>query len=79
MEKDTYFLSQVQGALKHITWIIANSNYMNGIDKTTRMEKVNTWYDNLFIAVIALSAAGTLLLLGGSVVVEMKKRKKDEA
>ena len=79
VEKDTYFLSQVQGALKHITWIIANSNYMNGIDKTTRMEKVNTWYDNLFIAVIALSAAGTLLLLGGSVVVEMKKRKKDEA
>lgn len=79
VEKDAYFLSQVQTALKHITWIIVNSNYMNGIDKTTRMERVNTWYDNLFIAVIVVSAAGTLLLLCGSVIAETKKRKKEEA
>lgn len=77
--KDTYFLSQVQTALKHITWIIVNSNYMNGINKTTRMERVNTWYDNLFIAVIAVSAIGMLLFLGGGVIAETKKRKKEEA
>lgn len=79
VEKDAYFLSQIQTALKHITWITVNSNYMNGIDKTTRMERVNTWYDNLFIALIAVSAAGTLLLLCGSVIAETKKRKKEEA
>lgn len=74
--QDTHFLSQIQTALKHITWVIVNSNYMNGIDKTTRMERVYTWYDNAFIAVIAVSAAGMILLLGANVVFEMKRRKK---
>ena len=54
--QDTYFLTQIQTALKHITWVTVNSNYMNGIDKTTRMERVNTWYDNAIIAAIAVSA-----------------------
>lgn len=75
--EDTYFLSQLQTALKHITWVVANSNYMNGIDKTTRMERVNTWYDNAFIAVIAVSAVATVALLGTTVVVEAKRKKKN--
>lgn len=75
--EDTHFLSQIQTALKHITWIIANSNYMNGIDKTTRMERINTWYDNIFIAVIAVSAAAAVILLGSSIVLEAKKKKEN--
>lgn len=76
VEQDTYFLTQVQTALKHITWVLANSNYMNGIDKTTRLERVNTWYDNLFISLIAVSAAAMVLLLAGYVALETKKEKK---
>ncbi len=74
--QDTHFLSQIQTALKHITWVIVNSNYMNGIDKTTRMEKVNTWYDNVFLVVIAVSAAGTILLLGLNIAAQAKRRKQ---
>ena len=73
--QDTHFLSQIQTALKHITWVLVNSNYMNGIDKTTRMERVNTWYDNVFIGIITVSAVLTLVCVAGSVVPE-KKRKK---
>lgn len=75
--EDAYFLSQIQAALKHITWVIANSNYMNGIDKTTRMIRVNTWYDNLFITVIAVSAAVTIILLGFNVALKTKKTKEN--
>lgn len=77
VKKDTYFLSKIQTALKHITWITVNSNYMNGIDKTTRMERVNTWYDNVFIVLIAISALGTFVFLGGNVVTEIRKKKED--
>lgn len=75
--EDTYFQTQVQTALKHITWTLVNSNYMNGIDKTTKMVRVNTWYDNAFIAVIAVTALATVLSLGYSAVSEVKQRKKD--
>lgn len=74
--QDTYFLSQIQTALKHITWVLANSNYMNGINKTTRMERVNTWYDNTFIGIITVSAVLTLVCVAGSVALEKKNRKK---
>lgn len=73
--QDTYFLSQIQTALKHITWVLVNSNYMNGIDKTTRMERVNTWYDNAFIGIITASAVLTLVCVAGSAALERKRRK----
>ena len=75
--QDTYFLTQIQTALKHITWVTVNSNYMNGIDKTTRMERVNTWYDNAIIAAIAVSAAAMLILFGVSIAMEAKGKKED--
>lgn len=75
--QDTYFLSQIQTALKHITWVTVNSNYMNGINKTTRMERVNTWYDNAFIAAIAVSAAAMLILFGIGIAMEVKGKKKN--
>ncbi len=74
--QDTYFLTQIQTALKHITWSLVNSNYMNGINKTTRMERVNTWYDYVFIGLIAGSAVLMVASIGGSVVLEKKSRKK---
>ncbi len=77
--KDTYFLTQIQTSLKHITWAIANSNYMNGIDKTTKLVRVNTWYDNLLIGLIAGSSALSVLFLGSSVVLAFKTKKKEEA
>lgn len=76
--QDTYFLTQIQTALKHITWVTVNSNYMNGIDKTTRMERVNTWYDNAFIAAIAVSAAMMVILFGVSIAMDAKGKKKNE-
>lgn len=75
--QDTYFLTQIQTALKHITWVTVNSNYMNGIDKTTRMERVNTWYDNAIIAAIAVSAAAMLIFFGVSIAMEAKGKKED--
>lgn len=74
--QDTYFLSQIQTALKHITWVLVNSNYMNGINKTTRMERVNTWYDNAFIGVIAASAVLTAVCVVGSAAPGKKNKKK---
>ena len=74
--EDTYFQTQVQTALKHITWVLVNSNYMNGINKTTRMERVNTWYDNAFIGVIAASAVLTAVCVVGSAAPGKKNKKK---
>lgn len=75
--QDTYFQTQIQTALKHITWVLVNSNYMNGINKTTRMERVNTWYDNAFIALIAVSAVMTLVCVAGGVVIDRKNKRSE--
>lgn len=73
VKSDTYFLTKVQEALKHNTWIMVNSNYMNGLNGSSHLERVYTFYDYIFISLIAATAALTAISLVGYVVVTVKK------
>ena len=49
---------------------------MNGINKTTGMERVNTWFGNASIGAIAASAVLTVECVAGSAALGKKSRKK---
>lgn len=77
--EDAYFLAKVQESLKHMTWVMVNSNVMNGVNNSTHTERVNTWYDNLFLALIAGSAVLAVAGFCGNVVsITLKKKKEQE-
>lgn len=74
VKQDAFFLSRVQEALKHITWVTANSNYMNGVNGSSKLVRVNTSWDNAFIAAIAVSGVLFAAALVGNVVLTLKKK-----
>jgi beta-glucosidase len=76
--KDTYFLTKVQEALMHTTWVMANSNYMNGQNRTTRQVRVNTWYDNMFIALITVTAVLTAAGVAGMITFGILEKKEEK-
>ena len=76
--KDTYFLTKVQEALKHMTWVMVNSNVMNGVDNSTHTVRVNTWYDNLFIGLIAGFGVLAVLSLGTETVMTVRKKNENQ-
>lgn len=75
--QDEFFLSRVQEALKHTTWVLANSNYMNGVNGSSQLVRVNTWWDTAFIAAIAVSGCLAAASLAASVVLTFKKNKEE--
>lgn len=75
VQQDTYFLTKLQEALKHNTWIMLNSNYMNGLNGSSHTVRVYTWYDNVCISLISVTAALAALSFVGYVVFTVKKGK----
>lgn len=75
VQSDTYFLTKVQEALKHNTWIMLNSNYMNGLNGSSHTVRVYTWYDNVCITLISVTAALAALSFVGYVIFTVKKGK----
>lgn len=72
LKKDTFMLTRIQEALKHITWVYVNSNIMNGKNGSSELVKVNTWWDNAFIAVIAGSAILMVACVAGNIALNVK-------
>ncbi len=62
--KDEKLLSNMRDALHRILYNFANSAAMNGMTSSSRVVTINTWYDNTFIALIAVSS----VVLAASVV-----------
>lgn len=75
VQQDTYFLTKLQEALKHNTWIMLNSNYMNGLNGSSHTVRVYTWYDNVCITLISVTAALAALSFVGYVIFTVKKGK----
>lgn len=77
VKEDTYFLQCIQTALKHVTWVAVNSNAMNGVNGSSHLERLYTWYDYTFIALIALTAVVFVGSLAGTVVLTLKDEKEN--
>ena len=75
---DAYFLGKLQEALKHNTWIMLNSNYMNGLNGSSHTERLYTWYDVVCISLISATAALAALSFVGYVVLTVKKSKESK-
>lgn len=68
---------QMRLAAKRICYMVAHSNAMNGIASSTRIVRVNTWWQNTLLAVDA--ASGILMLISVAWVIgdcASKKNKK---
>lgn len=75
-DKDVAKDSVMSAALKrNMIWqyyAIANSNAMDGLNTTSRLKRVNTWYDNVLLATSIVSG----VLTAAAVVMYMLSRRK---
>ena len=78
VKSDAYFLGKLQEALKHNTWIMLNSNYMNGLNGSSHSVRVMTWYDNVCVSLISVTAALAALSFVGYVILTVKKNKNSK-
>ena len=76
VSKDANMLQALKNAMLWQNYALANSNAMDGINETTRIVSVNTWYDNTLTAVQVVFAVLTIgaaaMYIKGAV-----KRKED--
>ncbi|MCR5452915.1 MAG: glycoside hydrolase family 3 C-terminal domain-containing protein [Lachnospiraceae bacterium] len=63
VEKDAVLTNALKQVMTYQAYALANSNAMDGYSSSTHLEKVNTWYDNLFMALKVIFALLTLLNL----------------
>ncbi|TCD54231.1 beta-glucosidase-related glycosidase [Alloscardovia theropitheci] len=75
-ERDVSQDSRLSAALKrNMTWqyyAFANSNAMDGLNDTSRLHNVRTWYDNVLTA---MTVAASVLTLAGAVMYILNRRK----
>lgn len=74
IKKDANFLGAVQDALIRIQYTFINSNYMNGINGSSKLVRLYTWYDKLLISIIALSGAVVFVCIAGQTFLIIKRR-----
>ena len=76
VKKDPVLMSALKRDMHYMLYALANSNAMDGMDVTTRYEKVNTWYDYLVLSLEVLFAAASVLSFVGYCI-SYKKKKED--
>lgn len=64
VSQDAEMLQALKNAMRWQNYALANSNAMDGIDETTRIMAVKTWYDNALTATQAGFAMLTLAAIG---------------
>lgn len=74
--KDGYFQKMMKKNIEYFLVQIANSNAMNGISSTTRIEYLTTWYEYTLYIAIAVISVLTAACLTISVVKDKKSAKK---
>ncbi|MCD7801472.1 MAG: glycoside hydrolase family 3 C-terminal domain-containing protein [Clostridiales bacterium] len=60
---DAYLQQQIHDAVKYTVYQVANSNYMNGMDSTSRWENVTQWWKAAMYGGIAVFAVLTVAFL----------------
>ncbi|MCD8142678.1 MAG: glycoside hydrolase family 3 C-terminal domain-containing protein [Clostridiales bacterium] len=75
---DAYLQQQIHDAIKYTVYQVANSNYMNGMDSTSRWETVTQWWKAALYGGIALFAVLTLAFLALYLLALTKERSGTE-
>lgn len=63
VEKDERLLKALKQGMTWQAYALANSNAMDGFGRETTLVRVNTWYDNLLLAIAVISALLTVICL----------------
>ena len=71
---DATLSAAIKQCMYYQAYALANSNAMDGYAPSTHVESVNTWYDNLVIALKVVFGLLSLLLVAGYVVTTKKER-----
>lgn len=74
ISKDAEMLQDLQNAMKYTVYAITHSSAIDGLNETSRIESVRTWYDNALLAVQIVF----VLLTAGSVVMYVRSIKKEK-
>lgn len=64
LKTDAQMLQDLQNAMKYTVYAITHSSAIDGLNETSRIENVRTWYDN---ALLALQIVFVLLTIGSAV------------
>ncbi|MDO4267696.1 MAG: glycoside hydrolase family 3 C-terminal domain-containing protein [Eubacteriales bacterium] len=75
-ENDGYIVSEMKGAMHNILYTVVNSNAMNGLSESDRLELVTPWWQMALYALIAFFAI--LTVLSGFMLTKAVKNKKAE-
>lgn len=73
-KNDPYVVSEMRDAMHNILYTVANSNAMNGLSSSDRMETVTPWWQTALYALDAVLVVGTVLC-AWRLVVSVKKNK----
>ena len=74
-EDDPYIVSQMREAVHGILYTVANSNAMNGLSSSDRLELVTPWWQVALYALIAVCAVMTVLS-AVMLVINIKRKKE---
>lgn len=65
ISKDERLLSSLKQGMKYMAFALANSNALEGIDPTSRLVPIRTWYDNLLTGMQIVFALLTIIAVCG--------------
>lgn len=74
VSKDAELMQDLKNVMTWQNYALANSNAMDGLNETSRIESVRTWYDNALLAAQIAFA----VLTAGAMVMYLRNRKKGE-
>ena len=63
VEKDASMMQDIQNGMKYTLYAIGQSHAIDGLNETSRIEDVRTWYDNALLAVKIVFALLTIAAL----------------
>lgn len=63
VEKDASMMQDIQNGMKYTLYAISQSHAIDGLNETSRIEDVRTWYDNALLAVNIVFALLTIAAL----------------
>ena len=63
VEKDASMMQDIQNGMKYTLYAIGQSHAIDGLNETSRIEDVRTWYDNALLAVNIVFALLTIAAL----------------
>lgn len=73
---DATLQGRLKEAVKHVEYVLLNSNFMNGVNGSSHLVRVYPWYDITLYTLIAVAAAGIAASLAINVIAYVKNNRK---